>query len=214
MSARLVLPDRAEGPRRDVSLLLVEDDAMVRSWVRLSLCASEFRVAAEASSAVEALELVGLIEPDLLLVDYRLPDRRGTELIRELRTGGVTAPALLMTANHEQGLDETAHDVGAQGAISKRTNPVELIEALRAVLAGDLAFDPSHPPRDRRRAPLTRRQRDVLKLVARGARNADIARELGVGVETVKTQLHRSYHKLGVRTRAQAVAVAQELGLL
>src|SRR5436190_18278298 len=75
---------------RPVSLLVVEDDPMVRSWVRLSLRASEFRVDAEASNAVEALGLVHTLEPDFLLVDYRLPDHLGTELIRELRTRGVT----------------------------------------------------------------------------------------------------------------------------
>src|SRR5262249_30194939 len=101
----------------DVSLLLVEDDAMVRSWVRLSLRASEFRVTAEAGSAVEALELLDAVEPDFLLVDYHLPDHRGTELVRELRRRGVTSPAVMMTANHERGFNETARDAGAQGSV-------------------------------------------------------------------------------------------------
>ncbi len=187
---------------------------MVRSWVRLSLRASEFRVDAEAASAVEAVELMLAVEPDFLLVDYRLPDHRGTELIRELRTRGVTAPALMMTANREQGFNEAARDVGAQGSVLKTGSPIELLAALRTVLAGNAISDPYHPPRPGGSAPLTRRQREILALVAHGRSNQDIANELGIGVETVKTQLHRTFHKLQVRTRAQAVAVARGLGLI
>jgi DNA-binding NarL/FixJ family response regulator len=198
----------------DVSLLLVEDDAMVRSWVRLSLRASEFRVTAEASSAVEALELLDAVEPDFLLVDYHLPDHRGTELVRELRRRGVTSPAVLMTANHERGFNETARDAGAQGSVLKTGSPIELLEALRTVLGGRPAFDPRHPRRDPGRAALSPREREVLSLVAEGATNQEIAKELGIGVETVKTLLGRTFSKLGVQRRAQAVAAAHERGFL
>jgi DNA-binding NarL/FixJ family response regulator len=198
----------------DVSLLLVEDDAMVRSWVRLSLRASEFRVTAEASSAVEALELIDAVEPDFLLVDYHLPDHRGTELIRELRRRGITAHAVMMTANHERGFNETARDAGAQGSVLKTGSPIELLEALRTVLAGRPAFDPRHPRRDPGRAALSPREREVLSLVAEGATNHEIAKELGIGVETVKTLLGRTFSKLGVQRRAQAVAAAHERGFL
>ena len=197
-----------------MSLLLVEDDAMVRSWVRLSLRASEFRVTAEASSAVEALELLDAVEPDFLLVDYHLPDHRGTELVRELRRRGVTAPAVLMTANHERGFNETARDAGAQGSVLKTGSPIELLEALRTVLTGRPAFDPRHPRRDPGRAALSPREREVLSLVAEGATNQEIAKELGIGVETVKTLLGRTFSKLGVQRRAQAVAAAHERGFL
>ena len=198
----------------DVSLLLVEDDAMVRSWVRLSLRASEFRVTAEASSAVEALELIDAVEPDFLLVDYHLPDHRGTELIRELRRRGITAHAVMMTANHERGFNETARDAGAQGSVLKTGSPIELLEALRTVLTGRPAFDPRHPRRDPGRAALSPREREVLSLVAEGATNQEIAKELGIGVETVKTLLGRTFSKLGVQRRAQAVAAAHERGFL
>jgi DNA-binding NarL/FixJ family response regulator len=199
---------------RPVSLLVVEDDPMVRSWVRLSLRASEFRVDAEASNAVEALGLVHTLEPDFLLVDYRLPDHLGTELVRELRTRGVTAPALMMTANPELGFNEAAQEVGAQGSVRKTGSPIDLLDALRAVLEGSAVSDQHHPPRRPGWAPLTRRQREILVLVASGLSNAEIAAELGIGVETVKTQLNRLFRKLGARTRAQAVAVARDLGII
>jgi DNA-binding NarL/FixJ family response regulator len=198
----------------DVDLLLVENDAMVRSWIRLSLRTSEFRIAAEAASAAEALELLDAVEPDLLLVDYYLPDHRGTELVRELRRRRVTAPAVLMTANQERGFNEAARDAGAHGSVLKTGNPVELFEALRAVLSGRPAFDARHPRRDPGRAALSPREREVLTLVAGGATNHEIAKELGIGVETVKTLLGRTFSKLGVQRRAQAVAAAHQRGFL
>ena len=199
---------------REVNLLLVEDDAMVRSWVRLSLRASEFRVAAEAASAVEALELLDAVGPDLLLVDYRLPDHVGTELVRELRRRGLSAPVVLMTANHEGGFNEAARDAGAQGSVLKTGSPIELLDALRRVSEGKQAFDARYPRRAPGRAALSPREREVLTLVAEGATNREIAATLGIGVETVKTLLGRTFAKLGVQRRAQAVSAAHELGVL
>ncbi len=198
----------------EVGLLLIEDDAMARSWIRLSLRTSEFRIEGEAASAVEALELLDAVDPDLLLVDDHLPDHRGTELVREVRRRQIAAPAVLMTANQERGFNETARDAGAQGTILKTGSPIDLLEALRAVLAGRPAFDARHPRRDPGRAALSPREREVLTLVAGGATNQEIARELGIGVETVKTLLGRTYSKLGVQRRAQAVAAAHDRGFL
>lgn len=198
----------------DVTVLLVEDDSMVRGWVRLALEGSEFRLAGEAGTAAEALELVSRRRPALLLVDYRLPDGRGTELVRDLRRGGSSAPAVLMTANAEAGFNETARDSGAQGSVLKTGRVEELVAALRSVHAGGEAFDARHPPRPRGRGALSPREREVLKLVAGGATNREIAQQLGVGDETVKTLVSRTFSKLGVKKRAEAVAVAHEQGLL
>jgi DNA-binding NarL/FixJ family response regulator len=147
-------------------------------------------------------------------VDYHLPDHRGTELVRELRRRGVTANAIMMTANHERGFNEIAREAGAQGSVLKTGSPIELLETLRTVMAGRHAFDPRHPRRDPGRAALSPREREVLTLVAEGATNAEIAKELGIGVETVKTLLGRTFSKLGVQRRAQAVAAAHERGFL
>jgi two-component system, NarL family, response regulator DesR len=194
------------------SLLLVEDDAMVRSWVRLSLRASEFRIAAEVSNAREARTLVDVVEPDFLLVDNRLPDALGTELVRELRRRGVRTPVVMMTANAEIGFSERARDVGAQGSLLKSGSPLELLETLRSVLAGQPSYDTHHPPR--KRPALSRGELDVLRHVAKGETNHDIADRTGVSVETVKTLLGRAYKKLGARNRAQAIAIARQLGFL
>jgi DNA-binding NarL/FixJ family response regulator len=176
------------------------------------LLVEEFRVAAEASTAAEALKLLALFEPDFLLVDNRLPDHLGTELVRALRLRGIRTPVVMMTANPESGFSEAARAVGAQGSLLKSGSPSELLEAMRMVVGGRSTFDPHHPPR--RRAVLSLREREVLGGVAKGYTNREVAEELNIGLETVKTLLGRIFTKLGVRSRAQAVAVARDLGLL
>jgi DNA-binding NarL/FixJ family response regulator len=198
----------------ETAVLLIEDDSMVRSWVRLALQGSEFRLAGEAPTGSEALDLVGRRNPDLLLVDYRLPDMLGTELVRALRRAGVDAPVVLMTANPERGFNEAAREAGAQGTTLKSGSPDELLDALRALAAGKSSFDGRHPARPAGRAALSPREREVVRLVAGGATNREVADALDVGPETVKTLLARTYAKLGVRRRAEAVAEAQRQGLL
>jgi DNA-binding NarL/FixJ family response regulator len=196
------------------SVLLIEDDSIVRAWVRLSLSDSEFRLAGEATTAAEGLELATRRRPSLFLVDYHLPDRLGTELVRDLRVQGFGAPALLITAHMERGLNEAAREAGAQGSVVKSGSTEELLTALRTVLQGGELFDPRHPKRPLREIALSPREREVLKLVAAGRTTRMIAGELGVGETTVKTLLGRVYEKLGVSKRAHAVAAAHERGLL
>jgi DNA-binding NarL/FixJ family response regulator len=196
------------------SVLLVDDDAMVRDWVRLALRDSEFRLAGEAESAAAAAELVERRRPDVLLVDYRLPDQVGTELVRELRRRGVTTPAVVMTANYRRGFNEAAREAGAQGSALKTGSADELLATLRAVLEGRSCFDSRHPRRAPGQAALSPREREVLRLVAEGATNRQVAAKLAVGDETVKTLLARTFAKLGVTRRAEAVSRGHELGLL
>jgi DNA-binding NarL/FixJ family response regulator len=196
------------------SVLVVDDDAMARSWVELALEGSEFRVAGSAETAATAETLAERRRSDLLLVDYRLPDRMGTELARRLRTRGVTTPLVLMTALAERGFNELAREVGAQGTVLKTGRQDELLQALRAVTDGGTWFDARYPRRERGQAALSPREREVLRLIATGATNPEIAAVLDVTSETVKTLVARTLSKLGARRRAEAVAAAHELGLL
>lgn len=197
-----------------VKVVLVDDDAMVRQWVRLALEGSEFQVIGEASDADEAEQLVERRKADLLLVDQRLPLRTGAQLVRDLRGRGVSTPALLITARPERGFNETAREATAQGTALKTGSAEELTAAMRAVVSGGRAFDPRHPRRNPGRAALSPRERQVIRLVAGGATNRQIAADLGVGGETVKTLVARTFAKLGVSRRAEAVSVAHEEGLL
>ena len=200
-------------PATGFSLLVIDDDAIVRAWVRAALSGSEFRVAGEADHAAEAIELVERRRPDLLLVDQLLPDWTGTELVRELRRRGFEAPALLMTASPREGLNEVAQSAGIQGTVLKSSEPDALLGALRRVAGGRDAPHAAHP-RSARHITLSPREREILQLVAEGETNAEIAERLGIGHETVKTMLYRGFEKLGVRRRSEAVAEAQRLGLL
>lgn len=197
----------------EYAVLLIEDDAMVRAWLRLALQRSEFRVAGEASTVAGARELLDRRRPDVLLVDQRLPDLSGTEFVKELRRGGLDALVVMMTANPERGFNEAAQEAGAQGTVLKGGQD-ELLAALRRVVAGEVAFDVRHPRRPRGQAPLSAREREVLSHVARGATNREIAFALQIGDETVKTVLARAFAKLGARRRAEAVTEAHTRGLL
>lgn len=187
---------------------------MVQSWVRLALEGTEFRLAGVAQAAAQAPEVVARRGGDVLLLDYRLPDGVGTELLRELRRQGVHTPALLMTANPERGFNEMAREADASGTVLKSGQVDELLSALRLVVQGEESFDGRHPRRPPGRAALSPREREVLRLVAAGKTNRQIAAALGVGDETVKTLVARTFSKLGAHRRAEAVAAATKLGLL
>lgn len=205
--------ERLDGAPHEVNLVVVEDDAIVRSWIRLSLRRSEFRMLAEAASAADARELAS-IGPDLWLIDYRLPDQIGTVLLRELRQEGIQEPAVIMTASSMHGFNETVRQSGGQGTVLKTGSPAELLAGLRGVANGQISFDARHPARVPRQGILTPREREVLTLVGEGGTNAQIATTLGIGSETVKTLVARIFVKLGVKRRAQAVAAAHERGIL
>jgi DNA-binding NarL/FixJ family response regulator len=207
-------PQAGAGEAPGIAVVVIEDDSMVRAWLRATLEESGFRIAGEASSTVEGFELLSRRRADVLVVDYRLGDHKGTEFVRELRQRGFAAPAVLITASPERGLNELAREAGVQATVVKTGNRDELLMALRGVLRGETAFDPRHPKRAPGRAALSPREREVVHLVAGGATNRDVAEALGVREETVKTLLTRTFSKLGVRRRAEAVAVAQKLGLL
>src|SRR6266496_5759447 len=141
-----------------MNVLLIEDDAMVRSWVRMALEQTDFRVVAEAESRAEAEPLLERWPIDVLLVDYRLPDSTGTELVRALRIGGIETPAILMTANAERGFNEAVRDAAAQGSVLKTGSRDELVAALERAVSGGSSFDPRHPRRDAQRAALSPRE--------------------------------------------------------
>jgi DNA-binding NarL/FixJ family response regulator len=198
----------------ETAVLVVEDDSMVRSWIRLSLEHTEFRIAGEAGSAAEVRDLVERRRPDVLLVDNNLGGGVGSVLLRDLRAEGVSVPALIMTANRVRGFNEIAREAGAQGTLLKTGSRDEFLRALRAVADGETTFDERHPRRPPGQAALSPREREVLRLVAAGATNREIADALDVGAETVKTLLARVFAKLGVRRRAEAVSAAHQRGLL
>lgn len=203
-----------EDAAAQVGLLIVDDDPMVRGWVRLSLVETRFRVVGEAAGAEEAAALIERRAPAVILVDQNLRGESGTAFVRSLRQRGAGLRMIVMTASPQRGFNETAREAGAHGTLLKSGSAEELLATLTAVSDGGERFDARHPRRVAGRGALSPREREVLTLVAAGRSNREIATELGLGDETVKTMLARTFAKLGVRKRAEAVAIAHKQGLL
>ncbi len=190
-------------------MLLAGEQSTLRAWATLALAETELRVVGEAASADDTIRLAAKHEPEVLLVEAT-----GTELVSEIRARGVSVPVVVISPNPQRGFNESAREAGAQGTVLATGSVGRLVAALRAVLRGELSFDAGHPARPAGRTPLSRRERDVLRLVGRGSTNREIARELEIGDQTVKTLLARSCAKLGVNRRGDAFAAARGLGLL
>lgn len=198
----------------DVKVLLVDDDAIVRAWVHLAVEGTEFTIVGDGTTVAEGFTLYERRRPDMLLVDHRLSDGIGTDLVRDLRKRGVKDPVLMMSASPQRGLNEAARLAGANGSVLKSGDIGELLGALRIVRRGGESFDHRHPRLDSGQAPLSPREREILNGIADGKTNGEIATELGVSSETVKTMVKRLHVKLGSSRRAEAVAEAHKRGIL
>ncbi|EFL10076.1 MULTISPECIES: response regulator transcription factor [Actinomycetes] len=204
-----------------IRVVLCDDHAMVRAGLRALLAgAGGIEVVGEASTGQEAINLAAALRPDVVLMDLQLGDGMdGVEAIRRLRAAA-EPPRVLVLTTYDTDADITRSiEAGATGYLLKAESADELYAAIRAAAAGRTAL--SAPVADRMmaqlRAPrpaLTDRERDILEQLAQGLGNREIARRLFISEATVKTHLGRIYEKLGVDTRAGAVAVAKEQRLL
>jgi DNA-binding NarL/FixJ family response regulator len=202
-----------------IRLIVVDDHPVVRDGIRGMLERDErICVVGEAADGREAVALARATDPDLVLMDLRMPGGDGVQAIRELREADPTRPRILVLTTYDTDRDiYTAIDAGADGYLLKATSRSELVHAVLRAAAGQSVLAPSAARRlvDRGRGQtLTERELAVLTAIARGGTNRDVARELLVSEATVKTHLLHLYPKLGVRDRAAAVRVAFERGLL
>jgi len=202
-----------------VRILLCDDHAVVRAGL-LALLGSEpdIEVAGEAGSGEEAVALAAKLSPDVVLMDLQLgAGMDGTEATRRIAATGVR---VLVLTTYDTDADITrAIEAGATGYLLKAERPEELFAAIRAAAEGRTTLSPPVADRvmarmRRPRPTLTDRELDILAQLSRGLGNRDIARALFISEATVKTHLGRIYDKLGVDTRAGAVAVAKEQRLL
>jgi DNA-binding NarL/FixJ family response regulator len=210
-----------------IDVLLVDDEPLVRSGLRALLAGEPgLRVVGEAGDGADVPDAVGRLRPDVVIMDVRMPGIDGVEATRRLVSTGPSAPKILVLTTFEN--DDYVYDAlraGADGFLLKRAPTEEIVRAVRTVAAGEALLFPAAIRRlastsrmagQRRMADagLTEREQDVLRLVAAGHSNAEIARELFVGVETVKTHVASLLAKLGVRDRTQAVIAAYESGFV
>jgi DNA-binding NarL/FixJ family response regulator len=212
-----------------IRVLIADDQALVRTGFRVILDSeSDLEVVGEAGDGREAVELAHAYRPDIVLMDIRMPNLDGIDATRRL-TALPRPPRVLMLTTFD--LDEYVYEAlraGASGFLLKDAGADELLHAVRVVAAGDALLSPSitrrliadyahRPPPSEQPAALaelTPRELEVLRLVARGLSNADIARRLVLGDATVKTHVARIFQKLDVHDRAQAVVLAYESGLV
>nr|BFD82596.1 response regulator transcription factor [Streptomyces sp. Xyl84] len=206
-----------------VSLLIVDDHPVVRDGLRgMFEAAPGFTVLGEASGGAEAVEKAAALDPDVVLMDLRMPGGSGVDAIRELTRRGARAKVLVLTTFDTDSDTLPAIEAGATGYLLKDAPREELFTAVRAAAEGRTVLSPAVASRlvSAVRAPaagsepLSAREREVLVLVARGTSNREIARELFISEATVKTHLTHLYAKLGVKDRAAAVAAAYDRGIL
>lgn len=204
-----------------IRILVVDDHPVVRDGVRSMLAAvTDFEVVGEAASGPEAVAQVELTDPDVVVMDLRMPGGDGVSALRVLRDRGSRAAVLVLTTYDTDSDTVAAIGAGAHGYLLKDTPPERLYDAVRATAAGETVLSPAVVARlaSHVRAPaagsLSEREREVLRLVAQGRSNRLIAEDLFVSEATVKTHLVHVYEKLEVTDRAAAVARAYESGIL
>ena len=210
-----------------IRVVLVEDQTLVRKGIRGLLETTEdIRVVAEAADGEEALRVITETAPDVVLLDVRMPKRNGVELLQDLRAKGGTPPTILLTTFDDDVALIEGLRAGARGFLLKDVSLERLAEAIRAVARGETQIRPAVTERVRRGMdgvsrdfdyldrpePLTRRETEVIRLMASGCSNREIADALDTTEGTIKNYASTIFSKLGVRDRTRAVLRALELG--
>lgn len=209
-------------------VVVADDQLLVRTGFRMILTADGIDVVAEADNGAQAVEAVRRTRPDVVLMDIRMPVLDGLEATRRILTGTDDQPRVIILTTFD--LDHyvyAALSAGASGFLLKDVTPEHLVAAVRMVRSGDALLAPEITRRlverfahrdtavlHRDLASLTPREVEVLRLLARGLSNAELAGHLHLSEATVKTHVARILAKLGLRDRVQAVVVAYETGLV
>jgi DNA-binding NarL/FixJ family response regulator len=210
-------------------VLIADDDDLMRAGlVELLSDEPEIEVVGEAATGRQAVERARRLGPDVVLMDVRMPDLDGIEATGQLTRAAPDTKVLILTTFEQDDYVFRALRAGASGFLLKRTRPEELIAALRTVAAGDSLLSPSvtrlvidrmaqqplpELAAEEKLDELTRREREVLELIARGLSNREIATKLFVEESTVRTHVKRIQMKLDLRDRVQIVIFAYETGV-
>jgi two-component system response regulator NreC len=204
-----------QGAGQEISLFLADDHVVVRRGLRMLLEeVREFAVVGEASDAREALEAVNDGKVDVLLLDLNMPGEP-LEVVSQISGSGVGVPVILLTMEHDPAFARRALEAGAKGYLLKEAAGEELVDAIREVGSGGTHVSSEVERALKRRADdgdgslaLTARESEVLRMIARGHTNAEVARELSLSVRTVETHRTRIQQKLGASSRPELVRYA------
>ena len=213
-----------------ITVLIVEDHRlMVEGLASLLGEVPELRVVGTAGSVREAIEAARTLQPQVVLMDFRLPDGEGPEATERIRHDQPEVAVLFLSADVSDEAMMRAVDAGACGYVSKAATAEELTNAIRRAGEGEFLLPAatmsrllarqrearqSEAARERLAEELTSREREVLRMMASGFDNYDIAEKLGIGYGTVRSHVRGVLEKLGARSRLQAVAMARETGLI
>ena len=209
-------------------VLIVDDQALVRAGFRMILESEEgIEIVGEAEDGLQAVEAARELDPDVVLMDIRMPNLDGLEATRRILAADDAARILILTTFD---LDEYVYEAlaaGASGFVLKDDPPEQLLAAIRTVAAGDALLSPTvtkrviaqfsrlpRPSPPQAFDELTAREREIFRLLANGSSNAEIAKELYIGETTVKTHVTHIFQKLDLRDRVQAVVLAYRSGIL
>ena len=205
-----------------IRVVIADDHPLIREGLARALeDEADIRVIGEASSGAEALSLLGDLEPDVLLLDVRLPDVDGIDLLRDLRERCHDAKVVMLSCVDDERSVRAAIDGGASGYLTKdTTDRWRLVTSVRDVCRGLCPISPGalthlvDALHDHNADPLTAREREVWRLMAEGMTNAEIARTLFISERTVKFHVGNILRKSNARTRAEAVSLAFRCGLM
>src|SRR5215472_9741608 len=215
-----------------IRMVIADDQALVRAGLKMVFeVEPDIEIVGEAGDGDEAIAVAERTLPDVILMDVRMPGRDGLEATRRLLDGRRNGPRVLMLTTFDR--DEYVYEAlrsGASGFVLKDIPPERLVDAVRVVASGQALLSPSitrrlieefvhHPPSSARQSPreiqdLTPRELEILRFMARGLSNSEIAAQAFVSELTVKTHVSRILMKLGLRDRVQAVVYAYENGLV
>ena len=210
----------------NIRILIADDHAVVRRGLRALIeTEPDMEVVGEASDGVEAVDQASELKPDVILLDMVMPRKNGSEVITEIKDQNPGARILVLTSFAQDDQVFPAIKAGALGYLLKDSSPRDLIQAIHDVHQGASSLHPSiarmliaelSQPSSKRLSedPLTDRELEVLALIASGASNQQIAEHLVVSMSTVKSHINRTYRKLGVHSRTQAVARSRQLGIV
>src|ERR1700692_1969119 len=225
-------PEARENRKGTVRIVIADDHPIVRDGLKkLLLLEDDFDVVGEAGDGREVLDKVRELDPDVLLLDLRMPNLDGLGALQALQQVSQRTRARILTASGDKNEFVQAMKLGCSGIVLKQTAPDLIVKSIRKVHSGEIWLDshttaavmrqfaapgdssPGHSAKTRERSPLSQREREIVQLVAQGFKNKEMAEKMFISEQTVKNHLHNIFDKLGVSDRLELALYAIHKGL-